>query len=144
MILFIYFICSARVFKKTRTLLRYIVQQSSRALCKTWLIQFWNIAGALQRLNGIINVLQSPNQVINAVSYLQPSVIQIQLNAAITSSLIKYLALQSASNISQISSNGYQFLIITVFRPQQLWQIYTPLPGFIVRRSSTVASDINL
>ena len=141
---FIYFICSARVFEKIRTLLRYAVQQSLRALCKTQLIQFQNVAGVLQRLNSITNILQSPNRVINAVSHLQPSAIWIRLNAAITLSLVKYLALQSTLSILQTSSNRYQFLIVTVFRPQQLQQIYIPPPGFAARRRGTVASKVDL
>ena len=143
-ILFTYFICLARVLKKIRTLLRYAVQQLLRALYKTQLIQFWNIAGALQRLNSVTNILQSPNWVINAVSYLWPSVIWIRLNAAIILSLVKYLALQSALSVLWTSSSGYQFLIVTVFRPQQLQQIYILPLGFIVRRNSTVASKVNL
>ena len=143
-ILFTYFMCLARVFKKIRILLRYMVQQSLRALYKIQLIQFQNIVGALQRLNSITNILQSPNRVINAVSYLWPSVIRIRLNAAIILGLVKYLVLQSALSVSRISGNGYQFLIVTIFRPQQLQQIYIPPPGFIVRRSGIAASEVNL
>ena len=143
MISFIYFIYSARIFKKTRISLRYAVQQLLRALYKIQLIQFQNVAGALQRLNSITNILQSLNRVINAISYLQPSAIQIQLNVVITLSLVKYLALQSALSISRISGNRYQFLIVTIFRPRQLQQIYIPPPGFAVRRSSTAASNVN-
>ena len=138
-----YFIYSARIFKKIRILLRYVVQQLLRALYKTQLIQFQNIAGALQRLNSITNILQSPNWVINAISHLQPSAIRIRLNVVIILSLVKYLVLQSALSISRISSNRYQFLIVTVFRPQQLQQIRTPLLGFAARRSSIAASKVN-
>ena len=143
MILFIYFICSARVFKKIRILLRYIVQQSLRALYKIQLIQFQNIAGALQRLNSITSILQSPNRVINTISHLWPSAIQIRLNVVIILSLVKYLALQSALSVSRISSNRYRFLIVTIFRPQQLWQICIPPLGLVARRSSTVASKVD-
>ena len=142
-ILFIYFIYLAYIFKKIRTLLRYAVQQSLRALYKIQLIQFQNIAGALQRLNSVTNILQSLNRVINAISYLQPSAIRIQLNVVIILSLVKYLALQSALSILRISSNRYRFLIVTIFRPRQLQQIYIPPLGFIARRSSTVASKVN-
>ena len=144
MILFIYFIYLVCVFKKIRTLLRYIVQQLLRALCKIQLIQFWNIVGILQRLNSIINILQSLNRVINTVSHLWPSVIWIWLNVVIISSLVKYLVLQSVSSVLQISGNGYRFLIVTVFRPQQLQQIYTPPPGFAAKRNGAAANNINL
>ena len=142
-ILFIYFIYLARVFKKIRTLLRYAVQQLLRALYKIQLIQFQNVVGALQRLNSVTNILQSLNRVINAVSHLWPSAIRIWLNAAITLSLVKYLALQSTSSVSRISGNRYRFLIVTIFRPRQLQQIYIPPLGFIARRSSIVASEVN-
>ena len=141
---FTYFICPACVFKKIRTLLRYVVQQLLRVLCKIQLIQFQNIAGALQRLNSVTSILQSLNRVINAISHLQPSVIRIRLNVVIILSLVKYLALQSALSISRTSGSRYWFLIVTIFRPWQLQQIYIPLLGFIARRSSTVASKVNL
>ena len=86
-ILFTYFIYLARIFKKIRTLLRYAVQQSLRALYKIQLIQFQNVAGALQRLNSATNILQSLNRVINAVSHLWPSIIRIRLNVVIILSL---------------------------------------------------------
>ena len=143
-ILFTYFMCLARVFKKIRILLRYAVQQSLRALYKIQLIQFWNGAGALQRLNSITSILQSLNQVINAVSHLQPSAIRIWLNTAIMLSLVKYLALQSALSVLRTSSSRYWFLIVTVFRPQQLQQIYILPLGFATRRSGTAASKVNL
>ena len=140
---FTYLVCLVRVLEKTRTSLRQAVQQLLRALYKIQLIQFQNVAGVLQRLNSITNILQSLNRVINAISYLQPSAIRIQLNAAIILSLVKYLALQSTLSILRISSNRYQFLIVTVFRPQQLQQIYILPLGFIARKSSIVASNIN-
>ena len=140
---FMCFIYLARVFKKTRTLLKYAVQQLLRALCKTQLIQFQNVAGALQRLNSITSILQSLNRVINTISHLWPSVIQIWLNAAIMLSLVKYLAPQSTLSVSRTSSSRYQFLIVTIFKPQQSQQIYTPPPGFAARRSSIAASKVN-
>jgi len=78
------------------------------------------MANTPNKLNNIIKDLYKPNLVINVISYLEFGIILILLKAAITFSLIKDLALYTASNISLINGNKYKFFSNALLIPLQL------------------------
>jgi hypothetical protein len=71
------------------------------------LMYCWNVLGEFAMLKGVISYLNSPNLVWKAVFYSSPGATRILWKAAITSSLVNYLALLMLLSVSRMSGRGY-------------------------------------
>ena len=93
------------------------------------------VTGILVNPIGITQYLYSLNQVLNIVFYSYPSIILTRKNPSRILNFINYLAPQSLSISSLISSNGYQFFYITLF--SRLKSIYNRNFSFFFSTNST-------
>jgi len=72
----------------------------------------WKVAGLLVIQKNITKGLNMPQLVWKTAFHLSPGLMQTLLKLQQTSSLVKYLALQSCDTSSEISGRGYLFLTI--------------------------------
>ena len=80
--------------------------------CPLTFIIVWKVARLLVIPKNITKGSNTPRLVWKATFHLSPGLIWILLKPQWTSSLVKYLALQSWDTSSEISGRGYLFLTI--------------------------------
>ena len=113
-----------------------------RILKSVQLIQYQKKLGALIIPKFAIRYLKRLKRIINAIFYSLPFVILSWLKAAVISSLVKYLALYRALKVLRIREIRQRFLIVMLFKPQQLTETLIPPPGFLASSIRVAAGEV--